>query len=903
MQERIQSTDEHPEVGMALEERILSTDEHVEVGMALEERMLGSDEHAGVGMALEERMLSTDEHAEVGKVSEEGIQCTDVHSEAGTALEERILSTEEHPEVGRALEEKIQVTDEHPEVGLAFKERILSTDEHPEVGMAIEERILSTDEHHELGMALDERIIRTDEHHEVGLALDENILRTDENPEVGMAFEKKILSTDEDPEIGMASEEIIDNNEHPVAGMALKERIVDTDKHPGARKALREMILSTDVHPEVRKAFDERILMTVEHPEVGMTFEERILSTDENPDVGMALEESMLSTDEHSVARKALQEMILSTDVHPEVGKALQEMISCRDDDSESALVMQERIISIEQHPEVEQHDQQEMVLSIDDNLKAGEVLHEMDGSLDEDPDALQKIIPNSEEGAPNTAQEHVKAKQEKQKFTHLGVQGTDEKTLEDVEAKLERIPLSVPVTDVDVVTKIVQSVPSTLEPVLKELVPDTGEDVGDCNQELNENFILDEKTEENKMQNEGEGNGQIRYFSLKAASLAVFVPCVVGKTKYTFLVVSICSFFTRTIALILALYLSHLKILPAGSFLLHCVPPSAISANQTNTCKSISTCFATVVNGTEQKVRVCGGTGEEQDLLLIIFGMGIVIAGVFSLIATFFLQKMTSYEHLFAVSQTCCWMLQCPIFPCFLRTNLSPIIHRSTIFSILDNNQDEEAAAKIQEVFTVASRQKEKLPTIASRPLLGQTALISSLVQKKTLSAAVLLQNGAAVEENQDGEHPLNIATSNGDSEIMKMLLEHGAKIQEDKFGKHPFKISVMNKDEDMQNVLLGHSFNFFIKPSDHDEDGKHIIKFLFERGAKLEVEASLMQEAVASQDDRLADYLVKKTTGSHKGIVHTSLTTGAAISLRLLAETDLEKEEKEKMMKMIKI
>ena len=879
MQERIQSTDEHPEVGMALEERILSTDEHVEVGMALEERMLGSDEHAGVGMALEERMLSTDEHAEVGKVSEEGIQCTDVHSEAGTALEERILSTEEHPEVGRALEEKIQVTDEHPEVGLAFKERILSTDEHPEVGMAIEERILSTDEHHELGMALDERIIRTDEHHEVGLALDESILSTDEKPEVGMAFEKKILSTDEDPEIGMASEEIIDNNEHPDAGMALKERIVDTDKHPGARKALQEMILSTDVHPEVRKAFDERILMTVEHPEVGMTFEERILSTDENPDVGMALEESILSTDEHSVARKALQEMILSTDVHPVAGKDLREMILCTDDNPESGVVMRQRILSIHENPipEVEQCDQQ--------------ALQEMDARMDEDLNAL--TIQSPEEGAPNTADEQK-----------MSVRGSDDQNLKDAQAKIEMIPLSVPVTDVDAAAEIVLSVPTTLESAQKELVqlsvPDTREDVGDHIQKLNETVILDEKTEEKKMQNqsEGDGAGERKYFGIKAASLAVFVPCVVGKTKYTFLVISLSSFFTRTIALILALYLSHLKVLPGGSFLFHCVP-SSVNLTNTPTCKSISTCFASVVNGTEQKVRVCGGTGEEEDILLKIFGMGIVIAGVFSLIATYLLHKMTKYEHLFAVSQTCCWMAECPIIPCFLKTHLAPIIHRSTIFSILDNHQDDEAAAKIQEVFTVASRQKEKLSNIASRPLLGQTALISSVAQNKTKSAEVLLKNGAAVEENEDGEHPLNIATSNRDSEMVKILLEHGAKIQEDKSGEHPYQISVMNKDEKTQNVFLdnidkpGHSIKYFIKSSDHDA-----LKTLLDNGAN--VEASDIQEAVIKKDDKTIELLMRYTTGSHNGIVHSILNTGGVISL--LANTQLGEERKERMMKRMK-
>ena len=168
-------------------------------------------------------------------------------------------------------------------------------------------------------------------------------------------------------------------------------------------------------------------------------------------------------------------------------------------------------------------------------------------------------------------------------------------------------------------------------------------------------------------------------FFSLKASILALWVPCVVGKTKYSFPVISLASFTARTLAFLLAFLLAQLRIVPSGTFILYCVPHLEHITSRGNTsiitCHTISDCFDTKAIITDQKVRLCDET--DQDFVLIIFGICVIVAGIFSVIGTFFLHKMASYEHLFDVSNNCCWLSECPLFPCCLNSLLSPIIHR----------------------------------------------------------------------------------------------------------------------------------------------------------------------------------------------------------------------------------
>ena len=117
-------------------------------------------------------------------------------------------------------------------------------------------------------------------------------------------------------------------------------------------------------------------------------------------------------------------------------------------------------------------------------------------------------------------------------------------------------------------------------------------------------------------------------------------------------------------------------------------------------------------------------------------------------------------------------WISDCPIFPCCLTSLLSPIIHRSTIFAVLENNHDEEGAKKLEEFFRVASQNKESSKIIASRPLNGETPLIFALKKNKSRCAIVLIHNGADISENIHKEHAFRIVVEKQNEEVTMAII-----------------------------------------------------------------------------------------------------------------------------------
>ena len=84
-------------------------------------------------------------------------------------------------------------------------------------------------------------------------------------------------------------------------------------------------------------------------------------------------------------------------------------------------------------------------------------------------------------------------------------------------------------------------------------------------------------------------------FFSLKAAVLGLWVPSVVGKTDYSFLLVSVTSCAARTMAFLFAWLLASLNIVPAGAFLFYCVEDyESAKYEDFGHCQKISSCFET---------------------------------------------------------------------------------------------------------------------------------------------------------------------------------------------------------------------------------------------------------------------------------------------------------------------
>ena len=167
---------------------------------------------------------------------------------------------------------------------------------------------------------------------------------------------------------------------------------------------------------------------------------------------------------------------------------------------------------------------------------------------------------------------------------------------------------------------------------------------------------MFSEKKHGNDSQEHGiQDNGN--FFSVKAAVLGLWIPCVVGKTEYSFWLVSVTSFITRTSAVLLACLLANLNIVPTGTFLLHCTPFNEMCGNLTHDsitpCFKLSQCFKQINEKAVQKQRICPET--DDDNLLNIIAVAVMILGIFSIVATFLLNKMTDYEHLLNVSKSCC--------------------------------------------------------------------------------------------------------------------------------------------------------------------------------------------------------------------------------------------------------
>jgi len=270
------------------------------------------------------------------------------------------------------------------------------------------------------------------------------------------------------------------------------------------------------------------------------------------------------------------------------------------------------------------------------------------------------------------------------------------------------------------------------------------------------------------------EGN----FFSIKAAVIGLWIPCVVGKTDYTFKLISLTSFAARTFVLIIAFICAICNFVPSGSFLIYCAPHL-----ENPSCSSFTECFSnTTHNATIQKTRMCENT--ITDAVFLTFFISTLALGFLSAVGSYVLCKLSEYDYMFDTSKTCCWILTCPLFPCCLTSALSPIIHRNLIFTVLDKYEDEEGSKKLQDILHEASKNKEILATLVSRPLQGKTPIVSSVNENMPKCASLLLSSGAKIEENISGEHLIDIAFGNGNLEMVNVLLQNGFEIKENKLG-----------------------------------------------------------------------------------------------------------------------
>ena len=191
--------------------------------------------------------------------------------------------------------------------------------------------------------------------------------------------------------------------------------------------------------------------------------------------------------------------------------------------------------------------------------------------------------------------------------------------------------------------------------------------------------------------------NEEERFFSAKSALVALWVPCVVGRRPRTFLITALVSRIIRVIALVSTLIIYKFSFLQSflqsslqnflqkRTILLFCASEDTLnSLNMTPSCH-LPECFKFCeTNETDcfvHRFRKCGD--EDDSSFFYILVSGLVISSILSLLATFRLKQLSSYEKLFQISRTpAC----CSPFKLF-----KPILHRTVIFRALEGGNYEE--------------------------------------------------------------------------------------------------------------------------------------------------------------------------------------------------------------------
>jgi len=290
-------------------------------------------------------------------------------------------------------------------------------------------------------------------------------------------------------------------------------------------------------------------------------------------------------------------------------------------------------------------------------------------------------------------------------------------------------------------------------------------------------------------------------YFSLQASILALWVPAIVGKRKYTFLVMAISSFVSRSVLFLLSFLLAELKLGAENAFLFYCITAPE-SVQYVIPCYNMTQCFHSSTEVEGQKVRIC--PDDHADKVIPILAGIVMFTGLCSGLSLFQLSRFSDYTHLFKASKSCCFLM-CPVLP-FMREKQAPIIHRTLVFDVLESWEDQEAADFLKEILSSATDKHG----ILSRPLNRDTPLTCALSNDKTRCVQILLEKEAAIIENGRGEYPLNIAIKKKNMDNAKILVERGAINMMDAGGEYPLEYFFNNDNQALVKLLIDNSYKY---------------------------------------------------------------------------------------------
>ena len=224
--------------------------------------------------------------------------------------------------------------------------------------------------------------------------------------------------------------------------------------------------------------------------------------------------------------------------------------------------------------------------------------------------------------------------------------------------------------------------------------------------------------------------------FLIKSSLTSLWLPCVIGKAPYTFILSAVVSHIYKNAIFVLAVLLNYHNVLDTNIFLLWCTDESKIGKYEERNiviCDSLQSCFngATRVDGeVQQKIRI-GCQAMEDSIFFLVFYVSLLSLSALSLVASFQLHAVIDYSVLYERSKK------------FFGFKTAPVVHRSLVFTLAESDKKHEMLDE------VARNNKEMI----NRPRRGETPLHHAAKRAAAKCAEVLLRNGAELKENGDSK------------------------------------------------------------------------------------------------------------------------------------------------------
>ena len=238
--------------------------------------------------------------------------------------------------------------------------------------------------------------------------------------------------------------------------------------------------------------------------------------------------------------------------------------------------------------------------------------------------------------------------------------------------------------------------------------------------------------------------------FKILSSLTSVWLPCVVGTARYTFLRSALLSIASKLVLLVIAVLLNYFPAINTNVFLLWCydVPTAEAKvkshyASQFNglwtmdICQEFSDsssyppCYGSGSSRLSQKIRICAAPATENAIWITtaFLVLGSTAASCF---AAFNLQKQSDYLTLWERTKTLCYGV----------ISMEPMVHRSLLF---DYTKDDSDHVKLTEILAV----DEVPPTpnqvqAVNRTYKGETPLDHALRKGATECARILRKAGA---------------------------------------------------------------------------------------------------------------------------------------------------------------